>query len=124
MTVERAQILGGWELIGLRIVDDSGKVLSQPQARKGQLLYTNDGCVAAFMSGDDGNVAYSGRFEVSGPRIVHRIQMSLDPKLIGTSQIRIARMEGDRLVLSSSPSILGGPGTSAELIWRRSGADK
>lgn len=117
--VVREQILGGWELVDYRIVDDSGKVISQPKAPKGLLLYTHDGYVAGYMNGDDGYFGYSGRFEVLGPRIVHKIQMSLDPKVVGTAAIRAARMEGARLVLSSTPSIIGGPGTSAELVWRR-----
>ena len=45
--------------------------------------------------------------------------MSTDPGLIGRDNIRYPSLAGDMLTLTARPSLAGGEGTEAEIVWRR-----
>ncbi len=113
-------LVGGWRLFDFRIVDEQGAVVLHPQKSDGFLLYTADGYVAgSMMSSGEHFLAYFGHYTVTDDRIVHQIKVSSDRALVGTEGTRFARMEGESLILVSKPSLIGGPGTAAEIVWRR-----
>lgn len=113
-------LIGGWRLFDFRIVDEQGTVVVHPEKSDGFLLYTEDGYVGgSMMSSSDHFMAYFGRYLVNDDRVIHQIKVSSDPALVGTEGTRLARMENEHLILVSKPSVIGGPGTSAEIIWRR-----
>ena len=62
---------------------------------------------------------YQGRFDLFDDRVVHHIEMSCDPTLVGTNQTRYMKYDGATLTLTSNPSLFAGEGTSGNLIWRR-----
>ena len=75
-------------------------------------------------SGPDGaggvlHLTYCGRLECLEGENLHRIELSSDPALRGTAQRRAVRLDGDRMTLTAAPSIAYGPGTRAEILWRR-----
>jgi hypothetical protein len=118
-------IIGAWQLEEFRLVDAKGNV-TKPwgPASVGILMYTPDGYMAASIRSDDKTrgisfMGYSGPFELSPDQVQHKVKVSSDPKLIGTTQVRGARLDGGKLILNSAASLYGGPGTSAELVWRR-----
>lgn len=117
--ISRQKILGGWDLADFYVVNDAGAVVLRPAKPAGRLLYTEDGHVAGSMSSATHFLAYFGRYEVHPDRLIHRIDVASDANLVGNATPRLARFEDEDLVLGSSPSILGGPGTTAEIRWRR-----
>src|ERR671917_2245378 len=64
-------------------------------------------------------VSYCGRYEFRGETVVHRVELSLFPNWIGVEQERLVEVEGDRLILSTRPIVLGGVQRAAHLIWER-----
>ena len=66
-------------------------------------------------------VSYCGRYEFRGETVVHRVELSLFPNWIGVEQERLVEVAGDRLILSTRPTLLGGVRRTAHLIWERVG---
>ena len=64
---------------------------------------------------------YAGSYKAENRKTTHCITLSSDPELIVTNQVRLVQFEGDRLPLTVPESMIGGPGTRAEIIWRRAG---
>jgi hypothetical protein len=64
-------------------------------------------------------VSYCGTFQVGEKSVVHRIEVSLFPNWVGTSQERLYRFEGNILDLSTMPFLIKGEQQTAHLIWRR-----
>jgi hypothetical protein len=57
-----------------------------------------------------GYLSYCGRYEVVDDRIEHHVEHSLLPEWVGTTKTRYARLEGDRMLLSTVP--VGSTGVS------------
>ena len=51
--------------------------------------------------------------------VLHHVEFASDPRLDGTTTRRAVSFEGERLVLTAAPPVLGGPGSRASLIWER-----
>ncbi len=119
-------LIGAWQLQEYRMVETDGRI-SHPWGPKsvGFLLYTADGHMSATIEFEDTRrgimsfQAVCGTYEVAGDSLVHRIALSSDPKLVGTEYVRKVRIENGHYFLTASPSLYGGPGTSVDLIWRR-----
>jgi hypothetical protein len=63
-----------------------------------------------------------GTWRLAGDIVEHLVQGSLNPLLIGTRQLRHARLDGDRLILTADESdAAGGPGRRHVIEWRRAG---
>lgn len=69
-------------------------------------------------------VSYCGRYEVSGDRVVHNVELSLFPNWVGAEQERLVAIEGDRLTLRTRPMLLEGAQQTAHLVWERVGGQK
>ena len=65
-----------------------------------------------------GFVAYCGRYELQGRRVLHHIEVSLFPNWVGTALERFVEVDGDILTLSSSPQEIGGL-TTSHVVWER-----
>jgi len=136
----RDKLLGAWKLITWEIPGSTGTVTYPlgPQAI-GQIMYDATGRVSAqlvqpgqprFVSDDwlqaqteekaaawSGYFGYFGTFtiDVDAGAVIHHIEGSWFPNLIGTQQVRYYRFEGDdRLVLSADTA--WGP---VRIIWDR-----
>ena len=64
-------------------------------------------------------ISYCGKYEVTEDRVIHHVEVSFYPNWIGKDQVRFYKFEGDRLILSTPPMILGGKQQSGYLIWER-----
>ena len=141
--MELHALVGTWRLVSWenRVAAGDVTYLLGPDAA-GYLTYTADGYVfvslmraerAPFAAGDllagspeeraaaaAGYVSYAGTFEVRGDRVVHHVLASLFPNWVGTEQERFVGWDGERLLLSTAPSVLGGRQT-AHLVWERVG---
>lgn len=136
----RDKLLGAWKLITWEIPGSTGTVTYPlgPQAI-GQLMYDATGRVSAqlmqpgqprFVSDDwlqgqteekaaawSGYFGYFGTFtiDIDAGAVIHHIEGSWFPNLIGTQQVRYYHFEGDdRLVLSADTA--WGP---VRIIWDR-----
>jgi hypothetical protein len=52
----------------------------------------------------EGVLAYAGRYTVSGNEVTHHVDISWNEAWTGTSQVRIAQFDGERVRLSTRPS--------------------
>lgn len=69
----------------------------------GVLQYSADGKVSVHIMGS-GYFAYYGDYTVdeSGGAVTHHLALCSDPKLVGASNVRYAKLEGTRLILTGS----------------------
>jgi hypothetical protein len=68
-----------------------------------------------------GYISYFGSYEVNERErfIIHRLQLSWFPNLVGTEQKRFFEFAGDRLMLKTPPLTLLGETQVHRLIWQR-----
>jgi hypothetical protein len=64
-------------------------------------------------------LVYSGTYDVSGAEILHRIEMSLYPNWVGTTQRRRAKLEGVQLTLTARLEDGTPDARTALLTWER-----
>jgi hypothetical protein len=122
----RDRLLGAWRLVSWSGHSSAGDV-TYPlgESARGQLIYSPEGRVAAQLVSadmarflhDDWRAAgsgeradawgkyfgYFGTFSVDEEKnaVIHRIEGSWFPNLIGTEQVRFFRFEGEKLVLDA-----------------------
>jgi len=119
--VDINDFVGTWTLVGLRVTDADGKVSVQSgDGIAGRIMYAADGNLAmATRHANGAYFVYFGRFEVGDDHVIHHIELSPNADLIGTAQRRLVSFRDGRLMLTASPSIAGGPGSTAEITWQR-----
>lgn len=142
----REQLIGAWRLVSYIERPRDGSPIRQPMTDRpqGLILYTPDGYMSAklcaperwhFTSGDwfvaspeefkaeaTTYIAYSGPWQLGEQpgTIIHGMDVSLFPNWCGQRQLRRARIEGDRLFLSSvEPVSSGGIEIDATLEWQK-----
>ncbi len=134
--------VGTWRLLSFESRTAEGEVI-YPLGRDaiGYIVYTEDGFMSVhlmaanrskYTSGDwlrgtvaekvaanDTYIAYCGRYEVQRSKVIHQAEASFFPNWVGTAQERFYELDGDRLVLSTSPILIGGATITSRLIWER-----
>jgi len=117
----RDRMIGTWRLREFRFTDADGNTGSSEDAPVvGRMEYTADGHMATATRRPDGTYfSYFGEYELQGDVVLHHIEFAHDPRLDGTTTHREVSFEGDRLVLTAAPPVMGGPGSRASLIWER-----
>jgi hypothetical protein len=63
--------------------------------------------------------AYSGTYELAGDELLHKVELSLNPNWVGTTQRRRALLRDERLVISARMEEDTSEARTAELIWER-----
>lgn len=146
MTDERS-LVGDWRLRSWVAESDDGTI-DRPMGEEpvGILVYSPDGTMITTIGpagrprisstdplrgGPDAErqrtaetfIAYSGRFALDGPDVIHTVEMSLYPNWVGTRQVRHARLsaDGQTLELSTDPFTLAGRRSVQRLTWSRAG---
>jgi hypothetical protein len=135
----RERLLGSWSLVSWEERDQTGRV-NYPLGPKatGQLIYTRDARMSAQLmrpgsrrfATDDWRQAttadkssawgdyfgYFGTFsiDVGNKAVVHHIEGSWFPNLVGTDQVRHFRFDGDRLILDAKTAW-----GNVHIIWRK-----
>jgi hypothetical protein len=64
-------------------------------------------------------LAYTGRYTLSGDKIIHHIEISSIENYVGKDLVRGIKFEDDRITLLTPPSLVNGKIQSVELIWQR-----
>jgi len=128
-----APIVGAWKLISLGIQREDGEVMYPfGKNAQGSLIYTKSGRFSAqvmrpdrpqFASGDqmrgtakeikanyEGFVSYYGPYEFDRIEgfVIHHVDGSLFPNWEGRPQKRFYKLSGNRLKLSTPPTLWGG----------------
>jgi hypothetical protein len=130
------QVIGTWSLVSYQSTDKEGNVIYPlGEDAKGFIMYNPDGYMSAqimasgrpaYQSGGlhtgtqeemaaaaHGYLAYSGRFEVDEEKqeLTHHMDVSMNPTWLGQSQPRIAKIDGDTVV------IFNGIKTEDKITW-------
>ncbi len=68
-----------------------------------------------------GLIAYGGRYTFDGESVTHHVDVSANENWTGTTQVRHAKLEGGRLVLTTDPqpSPIDGKLMVGVVIWER-----
>lgn len=134
---------GVWRLTGLEHRLRGGAV-TYPlgPAPIGMLIYATNGCMsvaimrrqrtefqsAGLFAGTpeekslafDEYVSYGGRYRIEGDAVIHEVEFSLFPNLVGTSVTRHFFLEEDVLILSTEVFSWNSIDQAAYLTWKRS----
>ncbi len=129
MTIDRDQLIGAWRLHDNVIVGADGSESQRyGEGSDGLLLYTENGFMSVVTvriddrTGATNYLSYCGPFDLHDGRVVHHIEMSNDAGLVGRDNVRYPVLDGDTLTLTARPSMFGGEGTEARIVWRRADA--
>jgi hypothetical protein len=71
-------------------------------------------------------IAYMADYRWEGDRVLHKVDIALNPSWIGVEQVRYAKLEGNRLTLTTPPAPTPPDGkvSVGTLVWeRRAGPD-
>lgn len=112
-------LIGTWNLISYTEVrrdqEDGHPFGDEPE---GYLIYSAEGYVSAHLMKPESSIdqiAYSGRFEVDEQHrtVTHIPSVALIPSWIGSNQVRLVELGGDRLTLRVAGEVV------SRLEWRR-----
>ncbi len=124
-------LLGSWQLIRYEVIRADNRVfLPYGSSLSGILVYLSNGRMFAAWGNQDrprtkdpqhptvaelamrlkGFDAYWGTYEVDAVRrvVVHHVEGCITPEAIGTDRIRNVILDGDNLILMTSPGPCGG----------------
>ncbi|HEX3107137.1 MAG TPA: lipocalin-like domain-containing protein [Terriglobales bacterium] len=133
------QLVGSWELVSASSVTRSGERNETPYGVRplGLLIYASDGRITSLISYGERKplsmnatpeeqaeafntfLAYTGRYSVNGDKIIHHIQISSVQNYVGKDLVRTVKLDGNRLTLTTPPTMVNGKFQSIELNWQR-----
>jgi hypothetical protein len=114
-------LIGIWTLASVEIPLEGGDV-ERPFGENptGTILYLENGTMAVHVAGSgdaaDRLRAYAGPWHMEGSRVVHEVEVSVEPELRGVRLERGAELEGDRLTYRTVEA--QGPGRVI-VVWER-----
>jgi Lipocalin-like domain len=140
--VSNDPLVGTWRLVSFEMRDEHGRV-THPLGRDalGFITYAPDGHMAVQFGRADrarlavgdwagatpaeiaaaarDYLAYCGTYELRDGEVVHRVELSLMPNWIGAELVRLVAFDGERVSLSTPPTLVGGRQQIATLVWER-----
>jgi hypothetical protein len=131
-------IVGNWKLVSLvsEELATGKKTAPLGEHPKGYLIYTPQRRMMALIVHETRSppkvdedrinlhkymISQSGRYTVEGDKVVHHVDVSWDENGTGVDLVRLFKLEGDRLTLTTAPSkssVMGVQVTSV-LVWER-----
>jgi len=136
-------IIGTWKLVSALIKPTRGGETRNLMGENssGFLTYTGDGRMTAIIASSGRPplsvadwtaapaaeraeafatfFAYAGAYTFDGDKFTHHVEVSSLQNWVGTDQVRFAKLQGNRLTLSTPLVSAGGEQTVAELVWER-----
>ncbi|MFZ9086188.1 MAG: lipocalin-like domain-containing protein [Steroidobacteraceae bacterium] len=135
-------LVGTWRLASWQVTYPDGRITRPFGTRpQGRLLYTPDGGMSATVTARgraplaqanprlasaeqraglfDTSFSYAGRYRVVGHRVRHDLAVAQNPALLGTPQLREARLTSGRLDLAASEPLPEGGLRRHVLTWTR-----
>ena len=126
MLIDRTDLIGAWRFHDFVLVDAGGGHRRPFHTDStGLLFYSDNGYMSVAMvqinneTNESKFLSYHGPFDVYEDRVVHQIEMSNDANLVGRDNVRYPALDGDTLTLTARPSLFGGEGTEANIVWIR-----
>lgn len=142
MSLRRAQFLGAWRLVHWRVTYPDGRItFPYGEHAEGLLLYTAERMSATVAASGraslksanprhapaadraaafDGFFNYAGRWQIEGEAVIHKLELALNPDMVGTVQRRDAVFDhADALRLSAAELLPDGGHRRHELSWER-----
>jgi hypothetical protein len=135
-------IVGTWRLTSFTENNLETGAIKYPfgERAKASVIYTDDGHVATIFTATDRKgpaaaqatdqeaidlyrsmIAFAGRYELSGNRLIYHPEISWNEAWTGTTQERVIEVSEDRLETKSVPAVstLTGARTVFSLVWER-----
>jgi len=138
-----ASLVGAWELVALYRESAEGRT-HQPFGDRpvGLIMYTADGSMSAVLmrrdrtsvpdeAGESGSpgqttapseefTAYCGTYRLDPARgaVVHHVEVSHDPEMVGNDLVRYFEIDGDTLHITTDPAVAMGEDWVTHVIWR------
>jgi hypothetical protein len=133
-------LVGTWKLVSASSTTSAGEPSEVPYGPSpvGFLTYTGDGRVTALISYGGRKplpfgggtqeeqavafktfLAYAGRYSISGEKVTHYIEVSSIQNYVNKELVRNLRFQGDRIILTTPPTMVNGKTQTVELIWQR-----
>jgi hypothetical protein len=135
------RIVGSWRLVRWEVIyGGERRTLPFGPDATGLLTYTADGAMSACIMAAgrvpfsapnprdtpaeeracayDGYFGYAGTWRVKGRRVLHDVTIAANPGMVGTTQVRDARLHGRRLELSALETVRGVT-RFHRLVWER-----
>ena len=119
--MKRSDVVGRWRLESYKALAGDRTFHPMGEGAVGVLDYSPDGKVSVhIMARDRRYFAYYGDYTVdeAASTVTHHLEMASEPGFVGASNLRHARLEGRRLVLSGAMTFEGKPAT-IEVTWAR-----
>jgi hypothetical protein len=144
-TPGKSQLVGTWRLVSFEFRSPDGKV-HYPVGKNpvGYLIYSGDGYMSATLMTANRTrldadllwaaskeekvtaagtfIAYCGRYEIKGDRVIHHVEASLFPNWVGEPQERFFKFADDQLSLTAPPAPFRGVPHTAHLVRKRAQA--
>ncbi|TMR05699.1 lipocalin-like domain-containing protein [Actinomadura soli] len=141
-------VRGTWRLVTYVVENEHGELIDEPLGPDphGLLVYTPEGRVVVHLMADgremcgsarpvdcppdrklaayDSHLSYAGSYRLTGDRVFHHVSISSFPDYVGTELERTLRLDGDRLMLKSTPQVVRGQVRIAVLRWSRENGDR
>jgi hypothetical protein len=64
-------------------------------------------------------LAYTGRYTLSGDKVIHHIEISSIQNYVGKDLVRSVKFQGDQIILVTPPTPVNGKIPTVELTWQR-----
>jgi hypothetical protein len=115
MATDNNGILGVWQLENWEIQKKDGTYKSRGKHLRGLLMYSSTGQMSVSMASDGPVIFYAGTYELKDNHMVHRAEISFDPKNF-TNVKRRVNLNGDTLILQNDDDKRG-----IRLTWKKIG---
>lgn len=140
--MEKAQLLGRWRIVAwVQRYDDGREKHPLGRNPRGFIQYDRERMFCFIANGERAPLsgsqwaapqaekaaayetcfAYSGTYEIAGDEILHKVDLSLYPNWVGTTQRRRAVLRNGRLALTARLEEGTSEARTAELIWEAYG---
>ena len=138
-----ASPVGTWRLLSSRDTNEKGETKDSYGAHPtGFLTYTAEGRMIVLITTEGRKplsiadwvkapaeeraeayatcIAYAGRYSLSGDEVIHHVEASTVQNFVNTDFVRyIMKLDGDRLILRTTPLLKGGEAETQDLVWER-----
>jgi hypothetical protein len=140
-----SQLVGAWTLLSWQVFSTHPDTITEPYGSDpvGLLQYTADGWMSAAIGNRERALLtagasprrmapelladayrsyfhYAGRWRIEGDCVIHSVELSLNPNMVGTEQVRQMEFAGDRLTLTGIEPV-GSMQRRHVLLWQRAG---
>jgi len=142
MLQARDALVGTWKLVSATETTGEGDVKDAfGKNATGFLTYTADGRMTGIISHGGRKplsapdfagapaaeraeafstfAAYAGKYSFSGDKVTHHVEAASLQNWVNTDLVRIARFEGNRLILRTTQYLKAGVMITAQLVWER-----